>query len=94
MLADVDFGITEHGAGNPRALVNNKTFIKTFGTYPNLVFPGKDHQQKEEFFNLVFVVEYLEYGGMPTSTFSVFNQRNTNDFNNTGGVQTSQLGLP
>jgi hypothetical protein len=94
MLADVDFGITGHSPGDPLALVNNKTFIKTFGTYPNLVFPGKDHNPKEEFFNLVFVVEYFEDGTMPTSNFSVFQQRDTSDFNNAGGVQTSQLGLP
>ena len=94
MLAEVDFGITGYGAGDSLALVNNKTFIKTFGTYPNLVFPGKDHQPKEEFFDLVFVVEYFEDGGMPASNFSVFNQRATSDFNNAGGVQTSQLGLP
>ena len=94
MLAEVDFGITGYGSGDALALVNNKTFIETFGTYPNLVFPGKDHQPKEEFFNLVFVVQYFEDGGMPASNFSVFHQRETSDFNNTGGVQTSQLGLP
>ncbi|QVL55673.1 MAG: hypothetical protein KFB95_00260 [Simkaniaceae bacterium] len=92
MLAEVDFGITGYGAGDALALVNNKTFIKTFGTYPNLTFPGKS--QGQEFFNLVFVVEYFEDGGMPASNFSVFNQRATSDFNNIGGVQTSQLDLP
>ena len=40
---------TDVGRFVARSLVNNKTFIETFGTCPHLAFPGK--AQGKEFFN-------------------------------------------